>query len=249
MTITPIRTDKISAGTISLLELIDQAVTDCPEGSVLAVTSKIVSLCENSVVPLAEGDKEQLVIENSQYYLPAELSSYGHHFTIASDTLIAMGGIDESNGDGNYVLWPKDAWASANQVRAHLVERFGLKEVGVIITDSTCQPLRRGTAGITLSHSGFKALRDYRDQVDLFGRQYAVTEANISGGLSAAAVLAMGEGNEMTPLCLLTDLPFVEFQPRDPSAEEIADLRIPLDEDLFAPFLKAVDWKRGKQDA
>jgi F420-0:gamma-glutamyl ligase len=69
--------------------------------------------------------------------------------------------------------------------------------------------------------------------------------ANLSGGLGAAAVLTMGEGDEQTPLCLIEDVSFVEFQPRDPNADELAELKIPLEDDLFAPFLQNVPWENG----
>jgi dihydrofolate synthase / folylpolyglutamate synthase len=55
----------------------------------------------------------------------------------------------------------------------------------------------------------------------------------------------MGEGAEQTPIAILTDLPFVDFQDRDPTAEELANVIIPLDEDLFAPFLTSVQWQKG----
>ena len=67
----------------------------------------------------------------------------------------------------------------------------------------------------------------------------------MAGGLAAAAVLQMGEGAEQTPIAILTDLPFVHFQDRDPTAEELASVIIPLDEDLFAPFLTSVQWQQG----
>lgn len=158
-----------------------------------------------------------------------------------------MAGIDESNADSQYVLWPKDAQATANRTRHYLAKKFNLQKVGVIITDSTCQPLRRGTSGIALAHSGFRALRDYVGTEDLFGRPYKVTQANISGGLAAAAVFVMGEGNEQTPICIISDLGNVEFQPADPTAEELHVLRIDMHEDLFAPFLESVTWEKGQK--
>jgi F420-0:gamma-glutamyl ligase len=160
-----------------------------------------------------------------------------------------MAGIDESNGDGYYILWPKDSQQSANAIREYLVQKFGVRDVGVVITDSTSQPLRRGTCGIALAHSGFAALRDYMDQPDIFGRRMHVTHANITGGVAAAAVLAMGEGNEQTPLALLRDLPVVEFQARNPTADELAMTTLSLEDDLFAPFLTAVDWLPGTDPA
>src|SRR5258708_5229309 len=240
MIITTVKTDIITPGAMTLLNLLDGSITDLADGSILAITSKIISLCENNVIPLGQIDKEHLVIQESDLYLPATLSRYGHHFTITNNTLIPVGGVDESNGDGNYILWPKDAQATANQVRDYLKDRFNLTHVGVAITDSTCHPLRRGTTGIMLAHSGFQALKDYIGTPDLFGRPFHVSRADIAGGLAASAVLQMGEGTERTPLAILTDLPFVSFQDRNPSADELADINIPLDEDLFAPFLTSV---------
>jgi F420-0:gamma-glutamyl ligase len=176
---------------------------------VVVVTSKIVSLCENRVVPLADTSKKQLVEQEASQYLASELSQYGHLFTITNDTLIPSAGIDESNGDSHYVLWPKDPQASANAIRAHLASKHQLDNIGVIITDSTSQPLRRGISGIVLAHSGFLALKDYRGQPDLFGRPLGVSVANVASGLAAAAVLAMGEGAEQTPLALAARKPLV----------------------------------------
>jgi putative folate metabolism gamma-glutamate ligase len=240
-----LKTEVITAGVTELVPLLDRVVNDLQEGSIIAITSKIVSLCEGSVIPFDQINKDELVVRESDLYLPASLSKYGHHFTITNNTLIPMAGVDESNGDGQYVLWPKDAQATANQVRAWAKQKFGLGQIGVVITDSTCHPLRRGTNGIMLAYSGFRALNDYVGRPDLFGRPFTVSQADVAGGLAAAAVLQMGEGTEQTPIAILTELPFVHFQDRDPAAEELATVIIPLEEDLFAPFLTSVHWRKG----
>jgi dihydrofolate synthase / folylpolyglutamate synthase len=245
MKVSGVRTERITAGVTGLLSLLGRVLADVEDGSVIAITSKIVSLCEGSVIPLDEIDKDQLVVRESDLYLPASLSKYRHHFTITNNTLIPMAGVDESNGDGQYVLWPKDAQATANEVRAWAGQKFGLSRIGVIITDSTCHPLRRGTNGIMLAFSGFRALNDYVGRPDLFGRPFTVSQADVAGGLAAAAVLQMGEGAEQTPIAVLSDLPFVHFQERDPTAEELASVIIGVDEDLFAPFLTSVPWQKG----
>lgn len=249
MIVRTIKTDKITAGMLSLTELLDRSVDQLEEGSVLAITSKIVSLCEGAVVPMEGTDREALIVQESERYLPATLSKYGHHFTITDNTLIPAAGIDNSNGGDDYVLWPKDPQKTANEIRVYLRERFGLQNVGVVITDSTCHPLRRGTMGITLAHSGFKALNNYVGKPDLFGRPFAVSQADVAGGISAAAVLQMGEGTEQTPIAVVSDVPFVTFQDRDPNAHELQETIIPVEEDLFAPFLLAVDWKKGGKSA
>jgi dihydrofolate synthase / folylpolyglutamate synthase len=245
--ITPIKTEKVTAGSITLLSLLGVSVRSLQEGDVLAVTSKIVSLCEGNVVPVDGTDREALIVRESDYHLPKGSNKYGHHFTITDHTLIAAAGIDVSNGDGQYVLWPKDSQTSANRIRAYLRERFRLRNVGVVITDSTSQPMRRGTTGIAMAHSGFKSVNDYIGQPDLFGRAIDHSQANVSGGLAAAAVLAMGEGSEQTPLCVLSDLPFVQFQDQDPTADELAIHQMEVADDLFAPFLDNAGWLPGER--
>lgn len=125
------------------------------------------------------------------------------------------------------------------------MNRSGHEQLSVVITDSTCRPLRRGVSGIAIAFSGFKPLRDYVGEPDLFGRPFRVSQSDLAGGLAATAVLVMGEGTESTPMALLGELNFIDFVPRDPTADELASLRIPLDEDLFAPFLQAVTWLPG----
>ena len=220
-------------------------IANLSEGSIVAITSKVVSLCENRVVPLGAATKEQLVIKESDRYVGA-IGAYGFHFTITKNTLIPSAGIDESNGNDNYILWPKDAQATANEIRKYLRKHYGVKKVGVIITDSTCTPLRRGTSGICLAHSGFKAQNDYVGKPDLFGRPYNVSQSNVAGGLAASAVLIMGEGSERTPLCLIEDVSFVQFQDQDPTRQEIEQSYISADDDIFAPFLSSIAWKKGE---
>jgi len=67
----------------------------------------------------------------------------------------------------------------------------------------------------------------------------------VAGGLASGAVVAMGEGSEQTPLCLIEDVNFVKFQDRNPLASELDELRIEPDEDIFAPFLDGVEWNQG----
>lgn len=245
MQIRALKTPKITSSSITLIHLLDQSVNDFHDGQILAITSKIVSLCEGSTVKLDEVNKEDLVVRESYKYLPSSLSNYGFNFTITNDTLIPMAGIDESNTGEYYALWPRNSQQTCNQIREYLCRRFAIRNAGVIITDSTCQPLRTGTTGICLAHSGFAALNDYVGQPDLFDRPMRVTQASISGGLAAAAVLCMGEGAESTPLAVISDVDFVSFQPRNPTQEELKSLRISLEEDLFAPFLQAVAWENG----
>jgi putative folate metabolism gamma-glutamate ligase len=249
--VSPIRTKKLRAGEQTIFEVIGDYIAEFENRSILIITSKIVALCEGRVVPITSpsiSKKEELVKQEADYYLPAAASKYGYHFTITNNTLISLSGIDESNSDGNYVLWPKDVQKTANEIREYLVRKFDFKEVGVLIVDSTCIPLRWGTMGLALAYSGFRALNNYIGQPDLFGRPFQVSQAGIANGLAAAAVVTMGEGTEQTPLAIINDVPFVKFQNRNPTKKELKLFYIDKkDDDLFAPFLNSVKWKKGRK--
>ena len=245
MIVKAIKTRKVLPSASTLFELLDEYVTEFSENSVLAITSKIVSLCEGATVPLDSIEREDLIKQEAERYAVLPESDYGVIFTVIGHTLIPNAGVDQSNADGVFVLWPREPQATANAVRAYLCERFGIKHAGVVITDSTGRPLRWGMGGITIAHSGFKEVHDYRDQPDLFGRVFEHETGAIAGGLAAAAVLVMGEGTESTPLAVLGDLPFVEFQDRDPLPEELNALRVSLGNDIFGPMLTAVPWQTG----
>ena len=245
MNIEAIHTERIEPTSSTLIDLLDRALPTLHPGSIIAITSKIVSLCEGSVVPIDETQKEELIRAKSDLYLPESKSKWGINFTITNDTLIPNAGIDESNAGEVYVLWPKDSQATANDVREYLSKKFNIQELGVVITDSTCSPLRRGVSGIALAFSGIKPLRDYVGSPDLFERPFKVSQADIVGGLAATSVLMMGEGAESTPLALFTNASVVDFVDRNPTTEELNSRRISLDEDLFSPFLEQIDWQRG----
>lgn len=245
MIVRPVKTERIEAGQKTIYEVLDKSLDEVQEKSLVALTSKIISLCENRVVPIGEVDKESLVRQEANYYMPSGSSPYGFQFTITNNTLIPSSGIDESNGNGYYILWPQDPQKTANSIRSYLQKRFQLKAVGVLITDSTCMPLRWGTIGIALAHSGFKPLNDYVGKPDLFGRPFKVSRAGVASGLAAAAVTVMGEGDEQTPVAVIEDLPFIKFQTGNPTTKDIYELIVAREEDLFGPFLDSVEWKKG----
>ncbi len=217
------------------------------EGSIIAITSKVVAIWEGRCIKVEDKvDKDELIKKEADFYLPSGFNKYGFHITIKKNTLIASAGIDESNANGYYILWPKDPQKSANKIRGFLKKEFGLSRIGVVITDSHVQPLRCGTVGTSISHSGFNALNSYIGKPDIFDRKLKVTNAAVAEGIAAAAVLAMGEGKEQTPIAIVSDVPFVNFVDRDPTKKEIQRLAISKEEDIYSPLLKAAKWKKGK---
>ena len=55
----------------------------------------------------------------------------------------------------------------------------------------------------------------------------------------------MGEAAEQTPIAVVTNVPFVQFQDRVPTAEELHSLNMPIEDDLYAPILACAPWQRG----
>lgn len=246
MKITLVKTSVIGDASKTILDIIDESVTSLPEKSIIAITSKIVSFCEGSFVNKEDVKvKEELTVSEADYYIPRPQQKHTIMITIKDGMLIATSGIDESNSNGYYILWPKDAYKSANEIRAHLRKKYNLKELGVIITDSKTSPMRRGTTGFSIAYSGIKPLRNYIGHGDLFGRKMKMTFLNLIDGFGAAAVVVMGEGNEQTPIAILENVENVIFCDEDPSEEEIESMKIDLDQDLYSPFLSKVDWQEG----
>lgn len=250
MKVRSIKTEKVLPGT-DLFKFLDKHLKTFREGSILAITSKIVSICEGRIIK-AEGDPEEskrrrdeLARREAELYLPPEENQYNIILAIKNNLIIPTAGIDESNSGGYYVLWPKDPQGTANKVREYLIKRFGHRKVGLIITDSKTTPLRWGTSGVAIAHSGFKALKNYIGTPDIFGKHLKITKANVMDALAVSAVLVMGEGNEQTPLAVIEDVPFVSFQKRNPTKKELSDLKISIDDDLYSPLLKSAKWRKG----
>lgn len=246
MIVRPIKTPVITASTVTLEEVLSTNITTLENNCVVAITSKIVSLCEGSTSPFEGTSKQDLISHHASHILPATASKVSTTFTITNNTLIPCAGIDELNTNDGYVLWPNNPMQTAEAVREYLCQRFELQYIGVVITDSTSRPMRRGTTGIALGFSGFKPVFNYMGKNDLFGKPFKLETADITGGLAATAVFAMGEGAEQTPIAIIEDMPNVEFVNRAPTQEEIDIFTVTLDEDLYEPFLNHVDWQTPK---
>jgi dihydrofolate synthase / folylpolyglutamate synthase len=247
MTVTPYRTHKIAPNE-DIFVLLDKYVPHLEEQSIVVVTSKVISLCQGDVVKDdGKVDKKELIKGEAEYYFEDKsLSRFGTVIpTIKGNILVANAGVDESNADGYFILWPKHLEETTENIWKHLREKRNIRELGVVITDSRLTPLLWGITGVGISWCGFEPLKDYRGKQDLFGRELKMSQESIVNGLAAAAVVTMGEGQEQTPLAVITDVSFVTFQDRPPTKEERASLKIALEDDIYGRFLTSVDWQKG----
>jgi len=246
MIVKTIKTEKILLKKQDIFKILNKYIKKLNEASILAITSKIISICEGRFINSNKVNKEDLIEQQSEYYLPPEESKYNITLTIKNNLLIPTAGIDESNTHDHFVLWPKNPQDKANKIREYFQKKFNLKKFGVIITDSKTTPLRWGVTGVAIAHSGFSALNNYIGKPDIFKRKLKVTKVNVMDGLAVSSVLVMGEGNEQTPIAIIENLPFVKFQKRNPTKKELKELHISINDDLYTPLLKGVNWKKGK---
>ncbi len=182
-----------------LLPFILEHIPNLGNGDILVVTSKVVALSQGRVVPLE--NKETAIKKESSRFIKGAWC----YLTLRSGEWCANAGVDESNAAGKVILLPEEPRRAARELLKDIKAVFGLSKCGVIISDTRTVPLRKGSLGIALAWAGFEGLESYVGRKDIFGRKFKMERANIADALAAAAVLAMGEGNERKPLALLRE--------------------------------------------
>jgi coenzyme F420-0:L-glutamate ligase len=205
----PFKTRVMQPPKDDLLAVLDGALREVKEGDIVAVSSKVVSIYEGNCLLASETDKSALVLKEADLAIPR--TYWSSPLTITHSAFIGTAGIDESNADGYYVLLPKDPFASAKNIHTYLRNRFNLKEVGVIITDSHSSPLRRGAFGVSIGWWGFHPTTNHVGKPDLFGRPFKIEVSNIADALAAGAGLVMGETDECQPVVVIRDTPNIVF--------------------------------------
>lgn len=233
MIIRPIKTRVFQEGD-DLYAFVTDYVKKLSEKSVIVVTSKIVALAENRTA-VAENikTKEKLIRRESEFAIPTKYV----WLTVKDSMIMASAGIDESNANGKLILLPKDSFKIARFLREKLRKRYGIKHLGVLITDSRTIPLRAGVIGIALGYAGFRGVKDYRGTPDMFGRKFEFSRTNIADSLATAAVLVMGEGNEQQPLAMI-EKTHIEFCDKIHRKE----LHIDIQDDMYRPLFSKLTW-------
>lgn len=245
MIVSPIKTHAITIGE-DLTDIIDRYITKIEESDIVVITSKIISICQGRVIKNDDSvNKNELIRKEAEYFIDKPQSRYYVMLTIKDGVLIASSGIDESNGNGYFVLWPEHIHDVTAQIWQHIRQKHKLKKLGVFVVDTRATPLRWGTIGVGLSWCGFEPLKNYIGEPDIYGKKLRMTKASVIDGLAGAADMVMGQGDEQTPLALVRDLPFVTFTDKPPTRKEIKDLRIDVADDLFSPLTDTPKWKKG----
>ncbi len=240
-TFTPIKTRIVQPPKDEIWDILSE-LPPLQENDILFITSKILAIHQGRCVPCEGTDKNELIKQEATYYLPYEHpQGFNVNLTITDNILIAAAGIDASNANDHYILWPKDVDILCKQIRDFLCKKNNIHNLGVVSTDSHTTPLRYGVSGITTGLSGIEPVKDYRGKADLFGRPMQITQVNQIDALSSMAVLLMGETNECTPIVLLRGYDKITFNEN----ASMKDFFIPPEIDLYTPLLSVI-MKNGK---
>ena len=193
------------------------SLPELQEGDVVLISSKVVAISEGRCVPIEDADKTTLVESEADYIIPTDYRP--QPLTIKNNTFLGAAGIDESNGNGYYVLLPEDSFISAQKIHDFLLQKFSRTNLGVIITDSRSLPLRYGATGVALGWWGIAPLQDHIGSSDLFGRAFKYERSNIVDGIAAAANLVSGETDECMPIVIARGIPNLVFKDGNTKAE------------------------------
>jgi coenzyme F420-0:L-glutamate ligase len=227
MIIKPIKTHVFQEGD-DLFSFIIDYFKKLSEKSVVVVTSKIVALAENRTAVVENIKmKEKLIRAESEFAIRTKYV----WLTIKDGMVMASAGIDESNANGKLILLPKDSFKTARFLRKKLQQKYGIRYLGVLITDSRTIPLRAGVTGVALGYAGFRGVKDYRGTPDIFGRKFKFSRTDVADSLATAAVLVMGEGNERQPLAIIEKAP-IKFCDKIYRKE----LHIDIQDDMYRPL-------------
>lgn len=236
MKIIPIKTNLVNPGdnlVENFLEAVERAEVKIGERSIVVVSSKVFSYAENRILDVSDEDEfKKIVSDEAEIYYAGNVVD----LTYKQGLFVANSGIDKSNiPAGKIILWPENPQKTADEFRINLMQKLGLKELGVIMIDSVCLPGRNGVTGAAMVYSGIIGVTDERGKEDIYGNPLRITKVNKADAIAAGANLLMGESNEMIPYCLVND---VEIEFSDEKIDSISELAIPLEDCIFNAVYK-----------
>jgi coenzyme F420-0:L-glutamate ligase len=214
----------------AILQALKNAKLVLGNKDVFVVTSKVLSMSQGKIAQVKTEESFNKLVKKEADKIIGESQVT---LTMKNGIYIPWAGIDRSNIKHGYaVIWPEKPFKSAQVIRSALKKKFKLKNLGVIISDSHCVPLRRGVSGIAIGYAGIRGVNDLRGKKDLYGNTLKVTQQNVVDMIASSAHLVMGEADEQTPFALIKDAPIVftdkKINPKEPV--------ITPDQCLFSPL-------------
>jgi coenzyme F420-0:L-glutamate ligase len=235
-----------------ILEALKSQGLELQDSDLLAVASKAVAVAEGRLVRLSTvkpSEKAKVLAERyglepsfAEVVLQEAEKVYGGVsralLTLKNGVLVANAGVDRKNApEGQAILWPSNPNQSAENIRRETLAKTG-KRVGVLIIDSKVSPLRMGTTAQAIGVAGFKPIKDYRVEKDLYGKRIHITRHSLADDLASAAHLLMGETTARTPAVLIRNAPITLSEDFN-----MDSIKIPAEQCLFMQsFLKETRW-------
>lgn len=228
-----------------LASLLDE-YAGCEPGEILVCSQKVVSKAEGRVRRLDEVEPDErarevaeqvgrdprlvaLVLAESREVLraaPGRLIVETH-----SGWVCANAGIDASNAasEGEVILLPADADASARRLRAGLDSETLREQVAVIVSDSFGRAWRLGQADVAIGCAGIAPISDLRGTLDSRGMRLEATMPATADQVASAADLCRDKDGR-APAAVVSGLDHLITADDGPGA---VALQRPRDEDLF----------------
>jgi F420-0:gamma-glutamyl ligase len=209
MQVLPVKCALLKPPQSDLLVALEKVIIDLKPNDILAITSKVLSIHQGRCVKIDQANylqqKNELIKSEADIVVPLEITKNlkASPLTKKNNIWIGSAGIDESNGDGYFILWPQNPQLEVKKIHEWISNKKGFNNFGVLITDTAKRPFRLGAIGVALAHYGFQAIKSYAGTKDLFGRVFKNERINQADALAAVAVQVMGEGEEGTPLALI----------------------------------------------
>ncbi|MGI9197138.1 MAG: coenzyme F420-0:L-glutamate ligase [Candidatus Nanopelagicales bacterium] len=214
------------------------------DDDVVVVTSKVVSKAEGRMVP---ADQRDAALEAETAEVVATKSTPRGETRIVRThhgLVLAAAGIDNSNApDGQVLLLPRDADASAREIRQRLQAATG-RRLAIIVTDTLGRPWRDGLTDCAIGAAGITPLDDHRGRADTAGRVMETTVVSIADEAAAAADLVKGKARGL-PVAIVRGLAGFVTEDDGPGARAMVR---PASEDLF-PLGSAEARAIGRREA
>lgn len=200
------------------------------DGDIVVITSKIVAKAEDRV--RQADDREQWIDAESVRVVASKQTPRGLMRIVQTKHgfVMAAAGVDASETEaGTVVLLPEEPDHSASLLRQMILNKFGLTQLGVIISDTFGRPWREGVIDQAIGASGVQVLADLRGTVDRYGNPLNATVTALADQIASATELAGGK-TAASPVFVVRGLAHLT----DETDATAADLVRTAEEDLFS---------------
>src|SRR5688572_16797909 len=125
MNVHAIKTRKLIPPKDDLWDVLEHSLPALEEETVVAISSKIVSIGEGRCVLASDvTDKDTLITREADLYVERRHMPGNWMHTVARGVLTPASGVDLSNGAGHYILWPEDPYRSARDLWRALRRKY-----------------------------------------------------------------------------------------------------------------------------